>query len=76
MLLANRLFGIQLSDSLRADQVTRWLASAAWAEIARTAEPTARLLGTANIHLTQLGLLPGWRFKLSEAARQLRDLAD
>jgi hypothetical protein len=80
LLIADGLFGIELGGDLRtvlrSDPVNRWLVSSAWGEIAKPAEPTATFLGTANIHLTQLGLLPGWRFKLSEAARQLRNLAD
>jgi hypothetical protein len=34
-----------------------------------------RRLGTLPIHLMQLALLPGWRFKVSEASRQLREVS-
>jgi hypothetical protein len=37
-------------------------------------EPTARPLGTLFLHFQQLGLLPGWRFKVIELARQARAL--
>jgi hypothetical protein len=37
----------------------------------RDAEPTEARFGTAAIHLSQLFLLPGARFKLGELARQV-----
>lgn len=78
LLLADRLYGIGLEDSLRerlaAVPAVRWLVRLAERQLLNPAEPTERLLGTATIHLTQLGLQPGWRFKSSEAARQLREL--
>ncbi len=77
LLLANRIYGTEigrgLQQSLLADAVNRWLAGAAERQLAKLSEPTEALLGTASIHLTQAFLLPGWRFKFSEAARQLRN---
>ena len=77
LLLADRVFGIPLSRPLRnelsGDRSSRWLADCAWSQMTNDAEPTSSPLGTARIHLTQLLLLPGWKFKLTEAARQLAD---
>ena len=75
LLVAHELYAIRLSDSLKqallSEYVNRRLAAVALRELTATSEPTQHLLGTAAIHLSQLDLLPGWRFKLSEAARQL-----
>jgi hypothetical protein len=74
LLLADRLLGVAIGPDLRTelqrDRGTRWLADAAWRQIIAEREPTARVLGTAAIHYTQLLMLPGWRFKLHEATRQ------
>lgn len=75
LLLAERIYAIGigpgLRDRLAADPATRWLLRMAEAQLLNSLEPTERPLGTATIHLSQLGLLPGWRFKLSEAVRQV-----
>jgi len=80
LLLADRLFGTlgdsRLGDRLAADAAISRLAAAAFRTTPRRAEPrepTAIPLGTWRIHWTQLLLLPGARFALGEAARQLRD---
>jgi hypothetical protein len=80
LLLADRLFGTlgdsRLRDRLVADAAVCRLAEAAFRQVAGRAEPrepTATPLGTWRIHWTQLLLLPGPRFALGEAARQLRD---
>lgn len=76
LLLAQRIYETSIGGHLRRalgeDRANRWLADLAEAELCRIREPTATFLGTATIHLAQFGLLPGWHFKSSEAARQLR----
>jgi Uncharacterised nucleotidyltransferase len=78
LLLADRLYSIGLGETLRkqleADPVTCWMVRLAERQLFNSSEPTERFLGTATIHLSQLGLRPGWRFKASEAARQVRDM--
>lgn len=83
LLLAEQLFGTGVGDELFArlkrDRRTRWLAAMAFRQLAgpgSLAEPTERRLGTAGIHLSQLLLLPGWRFKAAELQRQVRDMLD
>jgi hypothetical protein len=75
LILADRLYGIAMSSELRDrvgfDRPSRWLARLAERQIDAVHEPTETLFGTAPIHLSQLLLLPGWRFKVSEGARQL-----
>jgi hypothetical protein len=77
LLFAHRLYAIDIGRDLQArlstDRVTRWLVQVAQRQLANPDEPTERMFGTATIHWSQLGLLPGWQFKLSEAARQMRD---
>jgi hypothetical protein len=79
MLLASRLFDIEISEGLRRelerDLVSRFLARAALHELVQIREPTERILGTALIHLTQPMLLEGWGAKASEIRRQLSGLA-
>lgn len=79
LLLADRLFGTlernaRLKAELSSDRASRWLFEAALRQAAarEPAEPTSTRLGTLAIHWTQLLLLPGARFKLSEIARQAR----
>ncbi|HJU77710.1 MAG TPA: nucleotidyltransferase family protein [Sphingomicrobium sp.] len=80
LLLADRLFGTlgdsRLQSELERDFRLRWLADSAFRQLAgRTEprEPAAVPLGTWRIHLTQLLLKPGLRFKLGELVRQARD---
>ena len=62
---------------LERDGASRWLAKSAMRQVAglvEPREPTSVPLGTSSIHLSQLLLLPGLRFKLSEIVRQLREM--
>lgn len=79
-LLADRLYGAlrgsALKDQLERGRMSRWLTDRAFAQVAgrvEPREPTAVPLGTWRIHVTQLGLKPGLRFKAGEAFRQVRD---
>lgn len=81
LLLAHRLYGTlkgsPLAEDLSRDRTSRWLAQTAFQQIAgypEPREPTGKFLGTFPIHLTQFFLLPGWKFKVSEFRRQLRDM--
>ncbi len=73
--LANQLFGIAVGPETKHSSATpacRLLANASLGQLLAEREPTERFLGTATIHLSQLLLLPGARFALSEVARQVR----
>jgi hypothetical protein len=78
LILADRLYGIAMSNELcvgiGVDHTNRWLARVAERQIEAFHEPTEILFGTASIHLSQPFLMPGWRFKLSEIARQLNNM--
>lgn len=81
LLLASQLFDTTLSPQLRRrfehDSSTRLLLSLARRQMSgrlELGEPTLVRLGTVGIHLSQLLLVPGLRFKAGEAVRQLRDL--
>lgn len=78
LILIDDLFDVGLDPGFRsrleADRLSRWLASSALREINSSIEPTGRPLGTAMIHLTQLAMMPGARFAMSEARRQLQDV--
>ena len=78
LLLCRRLFGTDLPPALAAelegDRTNRWLLGIALEKLAgRTlaTELHQARFGTASIHLMQLALLPGLRFKLGELGRQL-----
>ncbi|MEA3063963.1 MAG: hypothetical protein QOJ27_391 [Sphingomonadales bacterium] len=78
LLLCRRLFGTALPNALAAeldaDRANGWLLAVALEKLAGRTLATElhhRRFGTAAIHLMQLALLPGLRFKLSEAGRQL-----
>ena len=81
LLLAHMLFG-SLRDSplrfkLSRDRASRWLCQAAMGQLAgrpEPREPTEAVGGTLAIHLSQLALLPGLRFKVEEFLRQARDV--
>jgi hypothetical protein len=77
LLLADQIYSIGIGERsrarLKADPVNRWLVRLAEQQLRAIREPTERFLGTASIHYSQLFLLPGWRFKASEAGRQLKD---
>jgi hypothetical protein len=78
LLLADALFDSlsgndALRDELRHDRAVRWLCRSALKQVAgrqEPVEPTAVRLGTARIHWSELFLVPGLSFKLSELARQ------
>ena len=75
--LYGTLAGTDLRQRLQQDRVSRWLANAAMKQVAGRddpRDPDTIPLGTAWIHLSQLGLLPGLRFKFGELARQLRSM--
>ena len=79
LLLADAIYGSLGNSTLGAELArnrgNRWLVAAALRQLAgRTEprEPTSVFGGTAAIHWTQLLLLPGIRFKLSELLRQAR----
>jgi len=78
LLLADRIYGLgtghRLRDRLGSDRTNRWLARLAERQLDAIREPTEVLLGTAPIRLSQMFLLPGWRFKASEIERQLNDM--
>jgi hypothetical protein len=83
LLLCQRLFGTALPPALaaelRSDRTNRWLLAVALRMLAGRSVATElhRLrFGTAGIHLMQLGLLPGLKFKLGELGRQLVDARD
>jgi hypothetical protein len=83
LLLSERLFGTALppalSAELRSDRTHRWLLGIALRKLAgRTLATELHEIrfGTASIHLMQLGLLPGLKFKLNEIGRQLVDPSD
>lgn len=78
LLLADALFGLPLSEGLRrelrSDRTNLLLVVIALRKLTgRTAEVELdrALLGTASIHLAQLGLLPSWRYKASALRRML-----
>ena len=64
----------ELKSELQSDAANRWLFRSALDLMAGrhvAVELHERRLGTLPIHLMQFALLPGWRFKLSELARQV-----
>ena len=80
LLLIDDLFEVVLDPRFRsrleADRLNLWLARSAQREIYSPIEPTERPLGTAMIHLTQLAMMPGARFAVSEARRQFHDVTN
>src|SRR5262249_16224550 len=79
LLLADRLALLdvptQLRQELARDPVHRLLMAIALGELLQPVEPTKRPFGTAIINLTLTLLRPGWRFRFSEAVRQVRQVA-
>jgi hypothetical protein len=64
---------------LRSDRINRWLFAGSNRKMASRTVATElhdAWLGTASIHMMQLGLLPGWKYKISEFRRQLADPED
>lgn len=81
LLLADELFGTlaenpDLRIELERDPGISRLFRAALSLLSRNTEPTSQRWGTLPIHSTQLLLLPGAGYKLSEVARQARRLVD
>ena len=83
LLLCRRLFETQLppelASELTASRMNRWLTAIALRKLSGRAFATELEdipLGTATMHLMQLGLLPGFRFKFAEIGRQLVNPAD
>lgn len=79
LLLVDRLWGLPLPDAFRhellADHTNRALAAIALRKLTgRTGEIELDRapLGTASIHLAQLGLLPSWRYKASVLRRMFQ----
>lgn len=76
LLLADALFGVleshpALARRLGDDRRTRQLFDLAMSLLKREpAEPTERFLGTLPIHISQMLLLPGYSFGMSEIARR------
>lgn len=75
LLLADEIFGIPLSPDLRRrltkDRMNLLLLGVSRRQLLADQEPTESKLGTLPIHLSQLALLPGLRFKAEELGRQL-----
>ena len=82
LILANELFGTlrhneALLDQLLRDRPTRHLYRTALGLLARQPmEPTGQRWGTFPIHSTQMLLLPGLSYKVSELKRQVRRLTN
>lgn len=74
LLLAHHLFDVAMDESLlrllNSSATNRWLADIALGQLL-SPEPGSRIFGTSTIHLSQLALLPGARFKAVEARRQV-----
>jgi hypothetical protein len=82
LLHADDLYGTLAATGLRPllerERTSTWLAAAAMKQVAGRddpRDPDTILFGTAWIHLSQLFLMPGLRFKLGELVRQLRGIA-
>jgi hypothetical protein len=79
LLISRDVFGTHLEPSLARELETnsanRLLAAVARRQLARLGEPTSTKFGTATIHLSQVLLQPGAKFKLGELRRQLADAA-
>ena len=74
LVLAHKLFATPVPDELEFDAPTRRLVRIARAQLEAEREPTARPLGTATIHFSQLLLRPGSRFAFGELGRQVGDI--
>lgn len=78
LLLADEIFGVSLSDPLRAelrrDRMNLLLTATAYRQLLHAREPTERILGTVPNHLTKAALLPGFGFSFGELKRQLLEI--
>lgn len=71
LILANRLLGTRLPPTLEADGGTLRLVTLAMGAIADPDEPTQKRFGTLPIHRSQLLMVPGSHYFLSELTRKL-----
>lgn len=73
LLLVHRFFNTDMSEviisKIRADFQNRILEFVAIEQLHKNSEPTERLLGTATIHLSQLLMKNGIKFKMNEIFR-------
>lgn len=74
LILANRLLGTRLPDNLEGDRATLRLVALATAMIGNPGEPTQQRFGTLPIHRSQLLMVPGSHYFLSELVRKLGQL--
>jgi hypothetical protein len=71
LILANRLLGKRLPEGLDADRATLRLVRLAVGALSDPGEPTERRFGTLPMHRSQLLLVPGSHYFLSEVMRKL-----
>lgn len=71
LILANRLLGTRLPDAVEGDSATLRLVSIAMKAIADPREPTGRRFGTIPMHRSQLLMVPGSHYFLSELTRKV-----
>jgi hypothetical protein len=74
LILANRMLGTRLPDGLQADRVTLRMVELATGALGNSGEPTERRFGTLPIHRSQLLMVPGSHYFLSELVRKLGNL--
>lgn len=70
LILANRVFGTPLPPELEGDGATMRLVRIALQAIANPGEPTEQRFGTVPIHRSQLLMVPGSHYFLSELTRK------
>jgi hypothetical protein len=70
LILANRMLGTSLPDGLEADRATLKMVELATGALGNWGEPTARRFGTLPIHRSQLLMVPGSHYFLSELVRK------
>jgi hypothetical protein len=70
LILANRLLGTRLPDELEADGATLRLVSLATRALRDPEEPTEKRFGTLPIHHSQLLMVPGSHYFMSELMRK------
>jgi hypothetical protein len=71
LILANRLLGTRLPGELEADRATLRLVQLATRALSDPGEPTERRFGTLPIHRSQLLMVPGSHYFVSEFMRKL-----
>nr|WP_314445184.1 nucleotidyltransferase family protein [uncultured Sphingomonas sp.] len=70
LILANRLLGTAIPETVEADRPTHRLVELALTALSDAREPTARRFGTIPMHRSQLLLIPGSHYFLSEFVRK------